>query len=183
MAGCAYTPARDPFCMANAVCAFLRLGADSGMSAEKSWLTSLSWEKVQGINESLCKQHNTGYQANQGFEAARKFWVQAAARQMSLPEVLQVCRRCYDMAPFMFNNGNTFSTIGKNLMEEWLKSLPPLDGQIVRNTVGHYIAGLIEKKELLTVLRHFETSWNAYAQARESVPDLVFEVASNPQQG
>ena len=146
------------------------------MNAEKPWLKSLSWEKVQGLNESLCKQHNTGYQANHTFDAARKFWAQAATRQMSLQEVLQVCRRCYDMAPFVFNNGNTFSAIGKNLMEEWLKSLPPLEGQIIRNTVGHYIAGMIEKKELLTVLRHFETSWNAFAKGREAVPDLrVFE--------
>src|SRR5882672_5111691 len=114
------------------------------MNAEKPWLKSLSWEKVQGLNASLCKQHNTGYQANHTFDAARKFWAQAATRQMSLQEVLQVCRRCYDMAPFVFNNGNTFSAIGKNLMEEWLKSLPPLEGRIIRNTVGHYIAGMIE---------------------------------------
>lgn len=146
------------------------------MSAQKPWLNSLSWEKVQALNESLCKQYNTGYQANQSFESARKFWAQSAARQMSLQEVLQVCRRCYDMAPFMFNNGNTFSAIGRNLMEEWLKSFPPLEGEIIRNTVGHYIAGLIEKKELLTILRHFETSWNAYSKAQETVPDvLVFE--------
>ena len=89
---------------------------------------------------------------------------------MSLLEVLDVCRQGYDLAPFTFNNGNTFATVGKNLISEWLNSLPAVEAQIVGNTVGHYIAGVINKKELVKVLRHFETSWRTYAAAREVVP-------------
>src|SRR5437762_4785439 len=140
------------------------------MDIEKPWLSSFPWEEVQLINQSLCKEQSTAYQANKTLEMARQFWEKASAQRMSLPEVLAVCRHCYEMAPFTFNNGNTFATIGKKLLADWLSSLPPVESQIVGNTVGHYIAGVINKRELLTVLRHFETSWKTYTAAREIAP-------------
>jgi len=140
------------------------------MDIEKLWLSSFSWEEVRSLNQTLCKQQSTTYQVNRAFDAARELWGKAAGRRMSLLEVLDVCRQCYDLAPFTFNNGNTFATVGKNLISEWLNSLPAVEAQIVGNTVGHYIAGVINKKELVKVLRHFETSWRTYAAAREVVP-------------
>jgi hypothetical protein len=80
-------------------------------------------------------------------------------RPMTLKEVLDVCRECHDLAPFTFNNGNTFAATGRTLVEDWLRTLPPVEAQVIRNTVGHYIVGLIGKRELLQVLRHFEQTW------------------------
>jgi len=147
------------------------------MGFEKSWLESFSWEQVQGLNQSLCKKQETNYQANQNCERARKIWesfrtgAAATSKQMSLLQVLEVCRRCFEMSPFTFNNGNTFAAIGTTLVEDWLASLPALDSQIVRNTISHFVAGVISKKELLAVLRHFETSLNGYAAARQILSD------------
>lgn len=147
------------------------------MGFQKSWLDSFSWEQVQGLNQSLCKKHETNYEANQSCEQARRFWESfrsrngASSQQMSLLEVLGVCRKCFEMSPFTFNNGNTFAAIGTTLVEDWLASLPALDGQIVRNTISHFVAGVISKKELLAVLRHFEASLNGYASARQVLSD------------
>ena len=66
------------------------------MDTAKPWLSSLSWEQVQGINQSLCKQQNTTYEANQTFDSARLFWEKAAAQQMSLEQVLVDCGELAD---------------------------------------------------------------------------------------
>ena len=151
------------------------------MDIEKPWLSSFPWDEVQSLNQTLCQQQSTAYQANRTLETARELWEKAATQRMSLPEVLDVCRHCYEMAPFTFNNGNTFATVGKNLITDWVNSLPAVEGQIVANTVGHYIAGMVSRKELLTVLRHFETSWKTYASAREIVPSTRGVPAKQPQ--
>jgi hypothetical protein len=140
------------------------------MGTQEQWLSSLSWEQVTSLNETLCKQQSTTYQSNRNYEAARKLWESAIARNMPLQEVLDLCRRCYEMAPFTFNNGNTFASIGKTLVDDWLKTLPSVEGQIIRNTIGHYIAGLVGRKEVIKVLAYFETSWKAYAAARQTFP-------------
>src|SRR3954470_1738470 len=140
------------------------------MGSQEQWLSSLSWDQVKSLNETLCKQQSTTYQCNRNYEAARKLWESAIARNMPLQEVLDLCRRCYEMAPFTFNNGNTFASIGKTLVDDWLKTLPSVEGQIIRNTIGHYIAGLVGRKEVIKVLAYFETSWKAYAAARQTFP-------------
>jgi hypothetical protein len=49
--------------------------------------------------------------------------------------------------------------------------------------VGHYVAGIIGKKELLKVLQHFQTSWESYAAARKTVPNpLPANIPVQPQQ-
>jgi hypothetical protein len=152
------------------------------MDIQKPWLKSFSWEEVQNINQTLCQQQKTTFQTNdKTYAAAREIWERAATQHLSLHDVLDLCRRCFEMGPFTFNNGNTFSTVGKSLVDDWTKTLPGVEGQIIRNTVGHYIAGLIDKKELITVLRHFETSWNAYAAARQNMP-VPLPLSSLPQQ-
>lgn len=142
------------------------------MDTQSLWLASLPWDKVRLINESLCKQQSTVCEMTRNHDAVRQLWEKAVAQRMSLEQVLELCRRCYEMAPFTFNNGNTFASVGKSLLDPWLQTLAPLEAQILRNTVGHYIAGMINRKELVKVLRHFETRWTTYAAARQNVPNL-----------
>ena len=128
---------------------------------QKAWLEAVPWETVLTVNQALCQAQQTVCRPkDKTYESARQLWEKSSARTMSLPEVLEICRRCQDLGPFIFSNGNTFAAIGKTLVEDWVKTLPPVEAQIVRTTVGHYIAGLIGKKELLEVLRHFEPKWN-----------------------
>lgn len=127
---------------------------------QKHWLGSVPWETVLTVNQELCRAHNTSHQEKSDVcEAVRELWEKSASKAMSLSEVLDVCRCCQDLGPFVFNNGNTFAAISKSLVEDWIESLPPVEGQILRTTVGHYVAGQIKKRELLQVLRHAETRW------------------------
>ena len=125
----------------------------------QQWLSAVSWESVIAINKALCQAQKVDHLVNPAsYGATKGLWERAAAQQMNLKDVLDVCRQCHEQAPFTFNNGNTFSAIGRTLVEEWLKALPPVEAQVVRTTICHYIAGLVGRKELLSVLRHFEGS-------------------------
>jgi len=131
---------------------------------QKQWLGPVPWEKVLSVNQSQCQAQKTEHQPKpNSFEAARQLWEKSVPKAMSLGEVLEICRQCQDLAPFVFNNGNTFAAISKTLIEEWARFLPAVEAQIFRTTVSHYVAGQVGKKELLDVLRHVEMRWKNVA--------------------
>src|ERR1044071_4135507 len=118
------------------------------MDIQESWLGSLPWAEVQTLNQTLCKQQTTGYQESKTCDAARNMWDTAAAGRLSLHEVLDLCRKCYELGPFVFNNGNTFAAIARRVVDDWIQTMPSVEAQIVRNTIGHYVAGMINRREL-----------------------------------
>ena len=127
---------------------------------QQQWLSAVPWESVITINQALCQAQKVEHLVNPAtFGSTRAMWERAAARPMNLKDVLDVCRECHQLGPFTFNNGNTFAAIGRTLVEEWLRLMPPVEAQVIRNTIGHYIAGLVGRKELISVLSHFEASW------------------------
>ena len=137
------------------------------METPNQWLTSLPWEAVQAMNEALCKQQSTGFQSTRSIETARQLWSNSAGRTLSLQDVLDICRKCREIAPFTFNNGNTFAGVARKLVEDWVKTLPAVEGQIIINTIGHYVAGMISRKELQKVMQHFQSSWTAFVTAQQ----------------
>ena len=84
---------------------------------ERQWLGSVPWATVLSLNQALCKAQHTIHQPKEkSYELARQLWEQSVPCKMSLAAVLEVCRRCYELAPFTFNNGNTFAAVSKNLI-------------------------------------------------------------------
>lgn len=143
---------------------------------QKKWLQTVPWDGVIALNKSLCQaQKLEPLTQPKGFDPARRVWEAAVPRGLSLKEALDVCRECHDLAPFMFNNGNTFAGVGRTLIEEWTKSMASVDAQVLQTTICHYIAGLVGRRELLQVLKHFESVWKAQPApapepAREETP-------------
>lgn len=134
------------------------------------------------VNKALCQaQKIDALNGAKGYEPARRLWEKSVAKSMSLLEALDICRDCHELRPFMFNNGNTFAAIGRTLVEEQLKPVPPVEAQILRTTMCHYIVGLIDRKELQQVLRHFESMLNANPPAVPEVAEPA-RVAPTPQQ-
>ena len=128
---------------------------------DNQWLSAAPWDSVLAVNKALCQAQKIGpLNSADGYEPARRLWEKSVARSMSLPEALDICRGCHELRPFTFNNGNTFAAIGRTLVEEQLKGVPPLEAQILRTTMCHYIVGMIDRKELQQVLRHFESLLN-----------------------
>ena len=138
---------------------------------QKQWLHAVPWDSVLAVNKALCQAQKLDPSTKaRSLEEARQHWESAIHRSLSLKEVLDVCRECHEIAPFTFNNGNTFAAVGRTIIEEWTKSLPPVEGQIVQTTVSHYIAGLIGRRELLQVLKHFQDSWKPSTLREEAKP-------------
>lgn len=146
---------------------------------QKQWLASAPWQTVLSINQALCQAQKTEHKPSaKGHLAAQQTWEAAMPRQMTLPDVLDVCKKCYNLAPFVFNNGNTFAAIAKTLIEDSLKAVPPVEAQIIRTTVAHYVAGLVGRRELLNILAHFEPVLKSAAPATAPLPPVV---AAQPQ--
>jgi hypothetical protein len=140
-------------------------------NSTKQWLGAVPWETVLTVNQALCQAKEVASQHNaKTHEPARQIWERAVPRQLTLQEVLNVCRECSALTPFVFNNGNTFAAISKTLVDDGLKRMPPVEAQIIRTTVAHYVNGLVGKKELLQVLGHFETAWQNADAARGMTP-------------
>lgn len=89
--------------------------------------------------------------------AAKAFWSRAVGQTQSLAEALDVCRKTFEMSSLVFNNGNTFAAIGRSLVDDYIQAAPPVESQIIRSTIGHYIAGTVDRRELVQVLEHFDS--------------------------
>ncbi len=130
----------------------------------RPWLNAVPWESVLTLNRTLCQaqkveaRNNTG-----GFEAAQGLWSAAQSRTLSLRAAVGICHDACASKPFTFNNGNTFAAIARTLIDEHFKHIPPVEAQILRTTVCHYIVDQIGAKELDQVLRHFEPKLAAAA--------------------
>lgn len=131
-------------------------------SVQKPWLSAVPWDSVLTLNKALCQAQKVEATTHpKAIEKARQIWEATAPRSMSLKDALDLCRKCYETGALLFNNGNTFAAISRTLLEEPLKALSPVEAQIIRTTVSHYVVGLIGRRELLDVLRHYEAAWNA----------------------
>lgn len=127
------------------------------INLEKKWLEAVPWEAVVQMNAELCQKDEQPHGPNgRGYEAARQLWEQARQRPLRLREVLDVCRQLHQLAPFRFFNGNTVAAVTKRIVADELASLPPVQAQMVRSTVSHYVVGAIKFKELEDVCAHAE---------------------------
>ncbi|MDB6111939.1 MAG: hypothetical protein JWR69_3689 [Pedosphaera sp.] len=105
------------------------------------------------INAGLCKEKNALHKpTSDGYTTAEKLWNESRKRELTLRATLEVCRQCHKLAPFCFYNGNTFAAIGRTLIQDLLRKLPPLKAHALRSVVGHYIAGTAGADELSKVL-------------------------------
>ena len=127
-------------------------------------MVAVPWHTVVTLNKALCQaQKVEALTRPETFDSAAQLWDQAAAKVLTMLEAFEICRRAHELGPFVFNNGNTFAALGCTLVEEHLQGLPPVEAQILRTTIGHYICGLIGRRELLQVARHFDPILDARA--------------------
>jgi hypothetical protein len=116
---------------------------------KRQWLKDWPWQTVEVINAGLCQEKNALHKpTSDGYEPAKMLWEKSRARELTLRETLDLCRKCHRLAPFCFYNGNTFAAIGRTLIQDLLHKMPPVEAHSFRSVVGHYIAGTIGEDEL-----------------------------------
>jgi hypothetical protein len=120
---------------------------------KRRWLQDWPWETVSAINAGLCKEKNALHKpTSDGHESARKLWEKSRTCELTLREALDICRRCHQLAPFCFYNGNTFVAIGRTMIQDLLRKMSPVKAHGFRSVVGHYIAGTAGAEELAKAL-------------------------------
>jgi hypothetical protein len=120
---------------------------------KKRWLKDWPWEIVIAINAGLCKEKNALHKpTSDGYKPALRLWKSAGRRELTLREILDVCRECHRLAPFCFYNGNTFAAIGRTLIQDLVRKMSPVKAHSFRSVVGHYIAGTVGSEELTKAL-------------------------------
>lgn len=136
------------------------------LSAPRPWLKEFTWERVVNFNQSQCQLQNTQSANSDSHEAARQIWEARFAQPMSLVKALDLCKQSHDEAPFVFSSSSTFCMVAKAMVETLARDLPPVEAHIVRTTTAHYVSGRVTKRELISILRVYESKWSALAQAR-----------------
>lgn len=127
------------------------------MHTSKHWLRQISWDHITQIHTGLCQNKNVAANTNPQHDTARHLWEKALPKELSLIEAIEVCRKCNDLLPFTFNSGNTFASVGAQLVRDWTPYLPALEKHMLETAIGHYVNGKIGKSELKTTLRHLES--------------------------
>lgn len=116
---------------------------------KQRWLKDWPWETVVTINAGLCQEKKASHKpTSDGYEPAKKLWETSRKTGLTLREVFDLCRQCHKLAPFCAYNGNTFAAIGRTLILDLLRKMPPVKAHTFRSVVGHYIAGTIGEDEL-----------------------------------
>jgi len=124
---------------------------------KRQWLAGWPWQTVEAINAGLCKEKKALHKpTSDGYEPAQKLWEKSRARELTLRETLEICRRCHKLAPFCFYNGNTFAAVGRTLILDLLAKMPPDTAHSFRGVVGHYIAGTVGDDELDAALKFLD---------------------------
>lgn len=75
---------------------------------------------------------------------------------MRFRELLDLCHKCHNQAPFAFFNGNTFAKVLQHLLKDVVAALPPVEGRILQTAAANYVAGVIGKRELESVCDHVD---------------------------
>ncbi len=124
---------------------------------KRHWLKDWPWQTVVVVNAGLCKEKNALHKpTSDGHDSARKLWEESRARELTLRETLDICRQCHKLAPFCFYNGNSFAAIGRTMIQDMLRKMPPAEAHAFRSVVGHYIAGTIGSTELKAAMKNLD---------------------------
>lgn len=125
----------------------------SPFQARAAFLANWDWQSVVGINQRACArggaQHGTNSETGAACAAE---WEQTKRKELSLSETIDFLRICHRRAPFLFFNGNTFSFIGRELIFVLFGDIPPSRRREIGSAVAHYIAGVLDRESMFSVV-------------------------------
>ena len=116
------------------------------MQRVQKWLEPFSWEMVVAQNTVLCQAKNALHKpTSDGYCATKELWMARHMELLGLDEAVELCRRCHQLAPFCFYNGNTFVSIIVLVIKKL--ELEPDEAFIIRRLAGHIVAGVVTGEE------------------------------------
>lgn len=120
-------------------------GEHSPLQARAAFFKNRSWESVVGFNRGACARGGAQHGINSETGAAcAAEWNALRSQSLTLDEIFNRLRGFHRQAPFLFFNGNTFATIGRELSFALFSDLVPGRKREVGSAVAHYIAGVLD---------------------------------------
>lgn len=125
----------------------------SPFQARAQFFKNWRWESIVGINRGACKRGRAQHGINSETGAAcAAEWEDLRTQTLILAEALDHLRRYHRQAPFLFFNGNTFATIGRELAFALFSDLPPGRKREASSAIAHYIAGVLERESMVEIV-------------------------------
>ena len=134
-------------------------GECSPLQTRAPFLANWDWQSIVGINQRACARGGAQHGVNSETGAACETeWEQTRSRELTLLETIDFLRACHRGAPFLFFNGNTFSFIGRELAFALFSELSALRKREVGSAVAHYIAGVLDRDEMISIVESLSQS-------------------------
>jgi hypothetical protein len=123
------------------------------LQTRANFLKNWDWQSVISINRGACQRAKAQHGVNSEAEAAcGAEWEKIRQQSLSLGEVLDILRGYHRTAPFLFFNGNTFASIGRELALVLFSDLPPVRKRECASAIAHYIAGVLDRDSMVQIV-------------------------------
>lgn len=131
----------------------------SPLQARAAFVKNWDWQSVVGINRGACERGRAqhGINSETGGACAQE-WEAFRSQILTLAETLDRLREFHRKAPFLFFNGNTFASIGRELSFALFSDLVPGRKREVGSAVAHYIAGVLDREAMVEIV---ESLWES----------------------
>jgi hypothetical protein len=134
-------------------------GVSSPLQARAPFVKNWSWQSVVSINRGACQrggaQHGINSEAGKTCAAE---WETLRFQTLTLGETFDRLRAFHRKAPFLFFNGNTFASIGRELSFVLFSDLVPGRKREVGSAVAHYIAGVLDREPMEQIIETLSQS-------------------------
>jgi len=128
-------------------------GIGSPLQTRAAFLKNWDWKSVVSVNQGACERGRAQHGINsETGSACSQAWKEFRSQNLTLGETLDQLRLFHRRAPFLFFNGNTFATIGRELSFALFSDLVPGRKREVASAVGHYIAGVLPKEAMVEIV-------------------------------
>jgi hypothetical protein len=128
-------------------------GVDSPLQARAAFVKNWDWQSVIGINRGACERGRAqhGINSETGSACAQE-WGTLRGQALTLAETLDHLRGFHRKAPFLFFNGVTFASIGRELSLALFSDLIPGRKREMASAVAHYIAGVLDREAMIEIV-------------------------------
>jgi hypothetical protein len=128
-------------------------GIGSPLQTRAAFVKNWDWQSVISINRGACERGRAQHGANSetGIACSQE-WEALRSQILTLADTLDRLRGFHQKAPFLFFNGNTFATIGRELSLVLFSDLVPGRRREVGSAVAHYIAGVLDRQSMVEIV-------------------------------
>ncbi len=131
----------------------------SPLQARAAFLKNWDWFVVISINRGACARGRAQHGINSETGAAcAADWEKIRLETLTLGETLDRLRSYHRRAPFLFFNGNTFATIGRELSLALFSDLPAVRKREISSVIAHYIAGVLDRENMASMVHQLSES-------------------------